>query len=211
MEGINKKENKVSYKNEGEIIQKKISSLEKELEETKKELEPLYDVWEKFMRNFNAVKNGIRLLRTRKDMEAGKIKIKEIENERDTNPDFIKMNLLEDKKNKIFDDLSKLNLEQYENSLNEFNSEILNLSDDAYKELDFLTKEHIEPMEKYGLKYEMAKKNLDSAIQYKFERVEHRINVLERIQNSIKEYLEDKSSTHDIERLRKQLKEIQYI
>jgi len=204
MEGI--KEQKNYYKNRNEIIQAKISSLEEKIKIVDQQLEPLYETWEKLMLNINVVKGSVRLLRKEDEIGKEKLRIKQIEEERDKNPDVIKMNLLRQKINELHDEVSKLRREQYENSLNELKSQISQLSDKAYEELGRLTKEHIDPLMAHGMTYEVAKRELGPTKKYLIDNLEEKINIFEKILNDIEESLADKYIVHNIEKLRNQLK-----
>jgi len=204
MEGI--KEQKNYYKNRNEIIQAKISSLEEKIKIVDQQLEPLYETWEKLMLNINVVKGGVRLLRKEDEIGKEELRIKQIEEERDKNPDVIKMNLLRQKINELHDEVSKLRREQYENSLNELKSQISQLSDKAYEELGRLTKEHIDPLMAHGMTYEVAKRELGPTKKYLIDNLEEKINIFEKILNDIEESLADKYIVHNIEKLRNQLK-----
>jgi len=208
MEGI--KEQKNYYKNRNEIIQAKISSLEEKIKIVDQQLEPLYETWEKLMLNINVVKGGVRLLRKEDEIGKEELRIKQIEEERDKNPDVIKMNLLRQKINELHDEVSKLRREQYENSLNELKSQISQLSDKAYEELGRLTKEHIDPLMAHGMTYEVAKRELGPTKKYLIDNLEEKINIFEKILNDIEESLADKYIVHNIEKLRNQLKATEY-
>ena len=190
-----------------EKIQDRISFVEGQIKETDRLLEPLYDKWGKFMRDFNITKNSIKYFQTEEEVSEGKMKVVNMELERDNDPDFKKINILRVTKQEQQDELAKLRREHYENSLNELKSEASELSDKAYKQLDSLTKEHVDPLIKeYGMTEETAKSQLKYEVSNLIDNLEEKINIYEQIQSDIEQFLADKNQGHDIERLKNQLK-----